>query len=100
MTDDSEDDTEAAPEAAPARRGSARKPSIRTPLDPLVAAGLGRCLRARLNQLDRDIAHAKELAVKEPFYAHSAENLVKIRVEAAKHLVEFEGVEGEGASPK
>jgi hypothetical protein len=95
--EDSADDTESAPERAPVRPNSAKKTAIKTEIDPQVAAGLGRCLRARLAQLDRDIIQAKEFALRDPFYARSADNLLKIRTEAAKHLVEFEGNGGKPA---
>jgi hypothetical protein len=77
---------------APARSTSPKPSAIsKVRLDPHVAAGLGRCLRARLERLDSEILHAKEIAQTQPFFAHWAGHLEKIRVQAATHLTEFEG---------
>jgi hypothetical protein len=91
-----DDDAAAAADAAAGGDGHkppapARQPVARhVPLNPQAREGLIRCLKARLVQLDANLAHATEVAGRDTFYSRWPGVVAELRAQALKRLEELQ----------
>jgi len=90
---DDEDPAEQAVHPADALREAKPKlvvPAKQVPLDPQARDGLIRCLQARILELDTTLAHASEVAAKDPFYSRWPNVVTELRAQALKRLEELQ----------